>query len=173
MSELDRPCLGREAELDLGLRALELQGSLWITGAPGIGKTHVATALSARLSGPGVIVSLAGCAGRADVVRAFGDAIGVFPCGDESAVRAGAGARWVLADDVSASTCEALLGLELQGPLILIGAGLSEPAAGVSGTCIMGIVGAEEYGAGGWDRFSIGSGINSREIRTFPASFPL
>ena len=137
MNELDRPCLGRDAELDLGLRALERHGALWITGAPGIGKTHVATALSARLPGPGVVVSLAGCAGRADVVRAFGDAIGVFPCGDESAVRAGAGARWVLADDVSASTCEALLGLELQGPLMLVGAGLSEPAAGVSGACIV------------------------------------
>jgi hypothetical protein len=96
-------CPGREVELDAALRLLEQRGSLWITGEPGIGMSHFATALSARLPGPGVVVSLAGCTGRADVVRAFGSALGVFPCGDEAAVRAGAGSLWVVADDVRAA----------------------------------------------------------------------
>ena len=138
MTDLVTPdaCLGREAELDAAVRWLEHKGSLWITGAPGIGKSHFATALSARLPGPGVVVSLGGCTGRADVVRAFGDALGVFPCGDEAAVRAGAGSRWVVADDVCAETGEALLGLELQGPVMLVGAGLAEPATRVSGAFV-------------------------------------
>lgn len=92
-----------------------------ISGAPGIGKTHLASTVAYRLGGTGTVVSLAGCSSRADVVRAVGDALGVFPCGDEAAVRAGLGPGWLLADDVTPETAEALLGLDLQGELLLVG----------------------------------------------------
>lgn len=120
-------CAGRESELAALQHLVDGVRTVAITGPPGIGKTHLAGALAGRLPGPGVVVSLAGCSERADVVRAVGDALGVFPCGDEAAVRAGGGGLWVLADDVTPATVDALLGLDLQGAVVLAG----EPCEGV------------------------------------------
>lgn len=92
-----------------------------VTGAPGIGKSHLAGTVASRLQGAGVVVSLAGCTDHADVVRAIGDAVGVFPAGDEAAVRSAVGSSWLLADDVSPVTTQALLGLDLPGVLLLVG----------------------------------------------------
>lgn len=125
---LPTECAGREMELRALQQLVEGVRTVAITGAPGIGKTHLAGALATRLPGAGVVVSLAGCVERADVVRAVGDALGVFPCGDEAAVRAGAGGLWLLADDVTPATVDALLGLDLQGAVVLVG----EPGEGVS-----------------------------------------
>lgn len=114
-------CRGRDLELAAVLHILGAARVVAISGAPGIGKTHLASTVAYRLGGTGTVVSLAGCSSRADVVRAVGDALGVFPCGDEAAVRAGLGPGWLLADDVTPETAEALLGLDLQGELLLVG----------------------------------------------------
>ncbi len=114
-------CPGRELELAAVLHLVGVGRVAAITGAPGIGKTHLASTVASRLGGGGTVVSLAGCTDRADVVRAVGDALGVFPCGDEAAVRGGLGAGWLLADDVAPATAEALLGLDLQGAVLLVG----------------------------------------------------
>ncbi len=126
---LPTACPGREGELQNLERLVASVRTVAVTGAPGIGKTHLAGAFARRLPGAGVVVSLAGCLDRADVVRAVGDALGVFPCGDEAAVRAGAEDRWLLVDDVTPITSDALLALDLQSTIVLVG----EPIGGVSG----------------------------------------
>lgn len=92
-----------------------------VSGAPGIGKSHLAGTVASRLPGRGAVVSVAGCSSHGDVVRAIGDAVGVFPAGDEAAVRAALGSNWLLVDDVTPGTARVVLGLDLPGLLLLVG----------------------------------------------------
>ncbi len=114
-------CAGRDMEIAGILQIIGSARIVGVTGAPGIGKSHLAGTVACQLGESGVVLSLAGCLDRADVVRSVGDALGVFPCGDEAAVRVAAGTRWLLVDDVNPLTAEALLALDLQGPVVLVG----------------------------------------------------
>jgi tetratricopeptide (TPR) repeat protein len=82
-----RPDLpGRAPEIAEGRARLEREGSLTISGAPGIGKTSLAGAIVAIQGRTLVAVSLLGCEDAADAVRALGEAVGIRPVGDEGAL---------------------------------------------------------------------------------------
>lgn len=114
-------CPGRDGELAQLLALLPGGGPIAVRGAPGIGTTRLAGVVAARLGGRAVSVSVAGCETHADVVRAIGDAVGVYPCGDEAAARAELGERRVIADDVAPASAAALLALDLPGSVLLVG----------------------------------------------------
>lgn len=96
---------GRELAIHLIRQALDAPGLFGLHGPPGVGKTSLAGAVALATGRPVLAVSLRGCVRDEDALRAFGDALGALPTGDEGACLAALARRpgtLLVVDDVLA-----------------------------------------------------------------------
>ncbi len=76
---------GRGLAIHVVRQLLDSHALVGLHGAPGVGKTSLAGAVAQASGRPILAVSLRGCLGEDDALRAFGEALGAIPAGDEAA----------------------------------------------------------------------------------------